>query len=389
MSNYVKTTNFTSKDSLSTGTAAKRLKGTELDTEFDNIAASVATKEDTVNKAAASGYASLDSSTLVPRAQLGTGTPSAVKYLRGDGSWQPESNFVQAGSSLAAATITYDHSASGLAATQVQAAIDELAASLIPTSTALVIAQNTVNWNLIEALGGTPGSSTTVAITVKQGVLVTSLSPTSPAMDLTGLPAGSVINLTNLGSIIGRGGRGGQGGAAENHGGGDLSHSASGSNGRPGGDAIKGPGASNTLNLFNAAGYIYGAGGGGGGGSWGVVGNGDAAGGGGGGGGAGGGEGGEGGSTEVNGTPCKGVAGGTAGIGRLDTGSAGGANTIVASGTAGNGGNGGVYGSAGASGSIGNFGTGGASGKAVAATGGTVNFSSGTNSSPHVKGAVS
>ena len=38
-------------------------------------------------KAAASGYASLDGSTLVPRAQLGTGTPDSTVFLRGDASW--------------------------------------------------------------------------------------------------------------------------------------------------------------------------------------------------------------------------------------------------------------------------------------------------------------
>ena len=38
-------------------------------------------------KGAANGYASLDSSTLVPKGQLGTGTPSTLTYLRGDGQW--------------------------------------------------------------------------------------------------------------------------------------------------------------------------------------------------------------------------------------------------------------------------------------------------------------
>jgi hypothetical protein len=38
-------------------------------------------------KAAASGYASLDGSTLVPTAQLGTGTATSAKVLRGDRTW--------------------------------------------------------------------------------------------------------------------------------------------------------------------------------------------------------------------------------------------------------------------------------------------------------------
>ena len=44
MSNYTKSTNFAAKDSLSTGDANKIVKGTEINTEFDNIATAVATK---------------------------------------------------------------------------------------------------------------------------------------------------------------------------------------------------------------------------------------------------------------------------------------------------------------------------------------------------------
>jgi len=44
MSNYVKTTNFTAKDSLSSGDPNKVIRGSEFDTEFNNIATAVATK---------------------------------------------------------------------------------------------------------------------------------------------------------------------------------------------------------------------------------------------------------------------------------------------------------------------------------------------------------
>lgn len=46
MTDYVKSTNFTSKDSLATGNPLKIVKGTEIDTEFNNIAIAVATKAD-------------------------------------------------------------------------------------------------------------------------------------------------------------------------------------------------------------------------------------------------------------------------------------------------------------------------------------------------------
>lgn len=51
MSNYTKTTNFASKDSLPSGNANKIVKGTEIDTEFNNIATAVATKADTADPA--------------------------------------------------------------------------------------------------------------------------------------------------------------------------------------------------------------------------------------------------------------------------------------------------------------------------------------------------
>ena len=47
MSNYTKVTDFAAKDTLSSGDANKLVKGTELETEFDNIATAVATKADT------------------------------------------------------------------------------------------------------------------------------------------------------------------------------------------------------------------------------------------------------------------------------------------------------------------------------------------------------
>jgi len=46
MSNYTKSTNFATKDALVSGNALKIVKGTEIDTEFNNIATAVATKAD-------------------------------------------------------------------------------------------------------------------------------------------------------------------------------------------------------------------------------------------------------------------------------------------------------------------------------------------------------
>jgi hypothetical protein len=47
VTDYTKSTNFATKDSLLSGNPLKLVKGTELDTEFNNIATSIGTKADT------------------------------------------------------------------------------------------------------------------------------------------------------------------------------------------------------------------------------------------------------------------------------------------------------------------------------------------------------
>lgn len=49
MSNYTKVTNFASKDALPTGTPAKKILGTEIDTEYTAIAIAVNSKADAAN----------------------------------------------------------------------------------------------------------------------------------------------------------------------------------------------------------------------------------------------------------------------------------------------------------------------------------------------------
>lgn len=67
MSNYTKSTNFAVKDGLSAGTAAKRVRGTEIDDEYNAIAVAVATKANT-NNAALTGVPT------APTAAAGTNT---------------------------------------------------------------------------------------------------------------------------------------------------------------------------------------------------------------------------------------------------------------------------------------------------------------------------
>ena len=98
MSNYTKTVNFATKDNLSPGNPLKIVKGTEIDTEYNNIATAVATKTD--NSAAAITGGTIVGITDLAVADGGTGastaagalnnllpsqTSAANKYLQSDG----------------------------------------------------------------------------------------------------------------------------------------------------------------------------------------------------------------------------------------------------------------------------------------------------------------
>jgi len=49
VSNYTKTTDFAAKDSLPSGDSNKVVRGSEFETEFDNISTAIATKADTAS----------------------------------------------------------------------------------------------------------------------------------------------------------------------------------------------------------------------------------------------------------------------------------------------------------------------------------------------------
>ena len=70
MTSYTKSTNFATKDTLTSGDPLKIVKGTEINTEFDNIATAVNSKADTAS-------ATLTSPTLVTPI-LGTPTSGTL-----------------------------------------------------------------------------------------------------------------------------------------------------------------------------------------------------------------------------------------------------------------------------------------------------------------------
>ena len=67
MTDYVKSTNFASKDSLASGNPLKIVKGLEIDIEFNNIAAAIATKSNGIDTA-------LTGIPTAPTAAAGTNT---------------------------------------------------------------------------------------------------------------------------------------------------------------------------------------------------------------------------------------------------------------------------------------------------------------------------
>ena len=96
MSQYTKSTNFATKDNLTPGDPLKIVRGTEIDTEFNNIATAIATKTDNASAAIAGGtindttigattastgaFTTLSASGAVT---LSGGTANGVAYLNG------------------------------------------------------------------------------------------------------------------------------------------------------------------------------------------------------------------------------------------------------------------------------------------------------------------
>lgn len=99
MTNYTKSTNFTSKDSLSAGDPLKIVKGSEFDTEFNAIATAVATKADLANPAltgtptAPTASAGTSSTQIATTAFLATLYPVGTVYTNISNSTNPGTLF--------------------------------------------------------------------------------------------------------------------------------------------------------------------------------------------------------------------------------------------------------------------------------------------------------
>ena len=86
MANYVKSTNFAIKDSLTTGDAAKKVKGTEIDVEFNNIASAISSKLDQSADLSITGRFSTSQAGTVsaPSYTLSTDTNTGIYFPAAD-----------------------------------------------------------------------------------------------------------------------------------------------------------------------------------------------------------------------------------------------------------------------------------------------------------------
>ena len=118
-----------------------------------------------------------------------------------------------------------------------------------PPVVALTISSTTTDYNVFTA-AGSPATAKVVNVTINSGIQVNASTTAAYAFSFgTGWATGTTINLTNLGTIAGKGGAGG----------------ASETGGAGGGPALRAQSVSGlTINVTNASGTINGGGGGGG-----------------------------------------------------------------------------------------------------------------------------
>ena len=158
MSNYTKSTNFAVKDGLSAGTAAKRVRGTEIDDEYNAIAVAVATKANTNNTA-------LTGVPTAPTASTGANTTQLATTAFVNTAAQGVVNVMPVGSILQVVNTSWNSYDSTTSSSFIAT---PLTASITPTSSSNKIL---VQFNLqCEQFGGQSNSLyNAVAVTVYRG----------------------------------------------------------------------------------------------------------------------------------------------------------------------------------------------------------------------------
>lgn len=150
MSDFTKTTNFTAKDALSTGDPNKVIKGSQFDTEFDNIATASATKANKVASAVTNNLASLSSAGDLQ--DSGKAYPTGV--IIGTTDTQTLTN-----KTLVVASNTVTTAASGnLTSTELNAALAELQTDIDTRATSASVTSDIATHAALTTTHGVSGS---------------------------------------------------------------------------------------------------------------------------------------------------------------------------------------------------------------------------------------
>jgi len=173
MSNYTKTTNFASKDNLNSGNPLKIVKGTEIDTEYNNIATAVATKTDNASAAITGG--------TIDGTAIGGTTPAAGAFttLAASGTTTLAGALVGAVTQSAFNTVSTTLNLGGAAtAVNIGAATGTatvanttLAAKAITASTTLAVTGTSTLTGAVTATAGVTGPITSSSATITGGTI--------------------------------------------------------------------------------------------------------------------------------------------------------------------------------------------------------------------------
>ena len=173
MSNYTKTVNFASKDNLNSGNPLKIVKGTEIDTEYNNISTAIATKTD--NSAAVIVGGTIDNTAI------GGTTPAAGAFttLAASGTTTLAGALVGAVTQSAFNTVSTTLNLGGAAtAVNIGAATGTatvanttLAAKAITASTTLAVTGTSTLTGAVTATAGVTGPITSSNATITGGTI--------------------------------------------------------------------------------------------------------------------------------------------------------------------------------------------------------------------------
>jgi hypothetical protein len=179
MSQYTKSTNFATKDNLTPGDPLKVVRGTEIDTEFNNIATAVATKTDNASAAITGG--------AIDGATVGATTPATGSFttLAASGTTTLAGALVGAATQAAFNTVSTTLNLGGAAT-----ALNLGAATGTATVNNTTLAAKAITASTTLAVTGT--STLTGAVTATAGV---SGPITSSSVSITG---GSITGITDL-----------------------------------------------------------------------------------------------------------------------------------------------------------------------------------------------